>query len=104
MNTTPPEEAGQPPELRLYGEQDLSALHALADPSQLAMLGLYVCDLSDLGPLAGLSQLTTLAGFRATPSCHAAKMGPRDIHSCWGRLRNHCASRETRAARRRDWR
>ena len=44
MNTMPSEEAGQSHELRLYSKQDLSALYAQADPSQLTMLGLYVCE------------------------------------------------------------
>jgi internalin A len=60
MITQPAHEPAPPKKLLLAGQQDLSALQALADPSQLTTLTLDNCPLSDLSPLAQLPQLTRL--------------------------------------------
>src|SRR5262249_22405269 len=55
-----PEAPTQPTEMRVEHEQDLGALRALSDPSQLTALTLANCHLSDLEPLAELPRLTRL--------------------------------------------
>jgi internalin A len=66
MTTQHPGAPAQPSELKLYSKHDLSALRTLTDPSRLATLTLYDSDFSDLGPLAGLTHLTTLEVINCT--------------------------------------
>jgi hypothetical protein len=88
MTSRHPQVPAPTTELRLEGEHDLSALQTLADPQELTTLALHDWQGSDLSPLAGLTQLTSLTLWNCPhvrdlgPLAHLQALSPRSAWEC----------------------